>query len=638
VSVKQDHGRPRAIRVGALILLLLSLILVLSALMAETGTASPGSAGVAHPRGLAATTGSVLAGAPSPSAVIATTHGKVRGLTVTADGYPTYQTFFGIRYGQDTGGDNRWLPPKPANWKGVFDASTFGPIAPQSVINGDGDPDPARMNEDCLRLNIWTPKADRQKRAVVVYIHGGGYTLGNPNGSWYSGKRFAQDNVVYVDMAYRLGPWGFMDVGYLPGAPKQYKASGNLGLLDQRLALKWVHDNIAKFGGDPERVTIAGQSAGGWSDTIHLALPQSNKYFQRCIAMSGAMQVGDVDWAKQVAQWTMEAAGVTTFDEMKDLTVQQLNDAQDAVYTKYDYNWWCMLYRPIVDGITIKQDPKKSIRQGVGKNIPVMTGTTADELNYWLRWVDWGTLWGNDEATIPTLCSDIKAHGFRDLVYERMVVHAIDESGKTPQQIEDEYVASHPGSTKFQAFMNMLDDLTFRLPVTRLVENRLAAPGHKDNNYVYVFDWDSQDYYGNGTYPNDDPRAYQAAAYHAAEVGFAFGIPEEWSYGPWKEFAPYVPGHIGELYYGTWYPEMTWPSQLVPQLHRTWLQFIKTGDPNNRNIPHWPTYRPSTGRETLVFNTVPSVVSDWQGTDRALWNGVKGDPLYDCPTGTALTP
>ena len=97
----------------------------------------------------------------------------------------------------------------------------------------------------------------------------------------------------------------------------------NLGLLDQRLALQFVHDNIAKFGGDPNKVTLAGQSAGAWSDTIYMALPASNKLFQRCIAMSGAMQVGDVDWATRVAQMTMDAAGVTTFDQMKALTVQQ---------------------------------------------------------------------------------------------------------------------------------------------------------------------------------------------------------------------------------------------------------------------------------------------------------------------------
>ena len=645
MSVRQQHGRYRGARLGVLCLLTLGLTLGLATLLAGSSIAAPGSAGAAGmtgvvtPNAAAAAPSAAAADTPQQTVVVKTTHGAVRGRKVTADGYPIYNTFFGIPYGQDTGGANRWLPPKPANWTKIFDARDFGPIAPQSVVNGEGIDDPKLMNEDCLRLNIWTPKADNKKRPVIVYIHGGGFTEGNPTAPWFSGKRFAQDGVVYVDMSYRLGPWGFMDVGFLPGAPKAYKASGNLGLLDQRMALKFVHDNIARFGGDPNKVTLAGQSAGGWSDTIHMALPESNKLFQRCIAMSGAMQVGDVDWAKQVAKWTMEAAGVTTFAEAQALTVQQLNDAQDAVYTQYDSNWWCMLYRPIIDGITIKQDPKTSIRQGQGKNIALMTGTTADEMQYWLRWADWGTLYGDTEATIPSVYDDVANGGGRwDYAYERMVKHAIDASGKTAQQVEATYLAGHPGAAPFQAFMDMLNDLTFRVPVTRLVQNRLAAPQHRNNNYVYLFNWKSQKYYSNGTYPNDDPRAYQAGAYHAADIGFAFGIPEEWSYGPWKEFAPYVPGHILEQYWGTWYPEMTWPSQLVPQMHNTWVSFVKTGDPNNPNIPKWPTYKVSTGRKTLVFDTTPSITSDWRGSDRKLWNAAPGDPLYDCPTSIALTP
>ena len=634
-------------RLGVLCLLVLGLTLGLAGLVTGFSVAAPGTARVTAPHGRAVHVSAVAASATAKvakdasqlTAVVKTTHGPVQGLTVSADGYPTYQTYFGIRYGQDTGGANRWLPPKPANWTDVFDATHFGPIAPQSVINGEGIDDPAQMNEDCLRVNIWTPKADNGLRPVVVFIHGGGFTLGTPSGSWYSGKRFAQDGVVYVDLGYRLGPWGFMDVGFLPGAPAAYQASGNLGLLDQRLALQFVHDNIAKFGGDPNKVTLAGQSAGAWSDTIHMALPASNTLFQRCIAMSGAMQVGDLNWAKKVAQMTMDAAGVTTFAQAQALTVQQLNDAQDAVYGQYDSNWWCMLYRPIIDGITIKQDPKLSIRQGQGKNIALMTGTTADEMQYWLKWADWGTLYGGAEATIPSVYADAGTPGGRwNYTYERMVKHAIDISGKTPEQIQDAYLADHPGATPFQAWMTMLNDLTFRIPMTRFVENRLAAPKALNNNWVYLFNWQSQDYYGNGTYPNDDCRAYPAGAFHAADIGFAWGIPEEWSYGPWKEFAPYVPGHEMEQWWGTWYPEMTWPSQLVPELHNTYLQFIKTGNPNNPNIPSWPTYTTSTGRKTLVFDTTPSVTSDWYGNDRALWNAAPGESLYDCPTDVAIPP
>ena len=232
----------------------------------------------------------------------------VKGLKVTADGYPTYQTFFGIRYAQSAAPPNRWLPPKPANWTGTFDATKFGPMAEQSCINGYGSMDPEKMNEDSLRLNIWTPAADGKKRPVIVYIHGGGYTLGDPANPHYNGKRFAQEGVVYVDLSYRLGPFGFMDVSTIPGAPAKYKGSGNLGLLDQRMALRFIRDNISRFGGDPDRVTLSGGSAGAWSTTIHMALPESNKLFQRAIAVAGSPQCGDLDWAAKVTKMTMEAA------------------------------------------------------------------------------------------------------------------------------------------------------------------------------------------------------------------------------------------------------------------------------------------------------------------------------------------
>jgi len=581
-----------------------------------------------------------IAGAATAKTIVKTTQGIVKGKVVTSDGNPAYTTFFGIRYGQDTGGANRWLPPKPAKWSGVFDATEFGPIAPQSLINGYGDPDPAKMNEDCLRVNIWTPAADGKKRPVIVYLHGGGFTLGDPRGEYYSGKRFAQDGIVFVNLSYRIGPWGFMNVGMLEGAPAKYRNAGNLGLLDQRLALKFIKKNIARFGGDPNNITLAGQSAGAWSTAIHMALPQSNKLFNKAICMSGAPQVGDLQWSRKVAVETMKAAGVPApFDEAMKLTIEQLNDAQDKLYYTYDYNWWCMLYRPILDGIVIKQDPNKSIRQGQGRNIALMTGTTADEMRYWDYWVDWrkpADSYGPAvTATIPTLCDPGAGDpAWQTQTYERMVKNAVAQTGKTPEEIEAAYLASHPGDTPNDALWAMLNDLTFRIPVVRLVENRLSAPGHKDNNYMYVFDWDSQLY----LQPKHDPvKGLWAKAYHAVEVGFAFAIPDQWTYAPWKEYAPYEAGHQGEAGYGTFYPTKVWPDQVVDQVHRSFINFAVSGDPNNRYMPKWKTYTKSR-RTTAVFDTQPSIVKDWCRADRLLWAGVKGDPLYECPTAVALWP
>jgi para-nitrobenzyl esterase len=591
---------------------------------------------------------------PQTFVTVKTTHGAVKGLKVTADGYPTYDTFFGIRYAQSAAPPNRWLPPKVANWTGTFDATQFGPCAEQSVINGYGDPDPTKMNEDSLRINIWTPNADNAKRPVLVYIHGGGYTLGRPDAPYYNGKRMAQKGIVYCDLSYRLGPFGFMNISDVPGAPAEYRASGNLGLLDQRMALKFVHDNIARFGGDPDRVTVAGGSAGAWSTTIHMALPESNRYFQRAIAVSGSPQVGTKDWSTKVCQMTMAAAGVTTFDQLMALTPEQLNDAEDVIYQQYDPNWWCILYRPSIDGVVIKQDPKKSIRQGQGKDIALLTEASKDELTDWMSWANWfpsHPSWGfgTNVATIPAVCADVAAHpqltetwpadasgnNVWAFVYERMVANAVAESGKTPEQVEASYMTSYPGCTPNQAFFYMLSDLTFRIPSIRMAENRQAAPGHKNNTWVAMETWDSQRYMAVEPYAKFDPLGFPCGAYHEVGLGFALGIPEEWGSAKFYESGPYEAGHQGEAGYGAYYELKVWPSQLVPQHQKTWLAFIKTGNPNNPNIPKWAPYNTTT-RETLSFDAVPSVSSDWHPTDRLLWESVPGDPLYDCPTDTAI--
>ena len=163
--------------------------------------------------------------------------------------------------------------PKAANWTGTFDATQFGPCAEQSVINGYGDPDPDE-DERGQPAHQHLDAEGRQQEAPRPRLHPRRRLHPrSPGRPYYNGKRMAQKGVVYCDLSYRLGPFGFMNISDVPGAPAEYKASGNLGLLDQRMALKFVHDNIARFGGDPDRVTVAGGSAGAWSTTIHMALP-----------------------------------------------------------------------------------------------------------------------------------------------------------------------------------------------------------------------------------------------------------------------------------------------------------------------------------------------------------------------------
>ena len=234
--------------------------------------------------------------APQPistpgSAVALTRYGKVRGY-VRGGIY----TFKGIPYGADTGGANRWLPPKaPSSWSGTRSALTYGPVCPHPV-RGDWGKDEAQFiydwddgypGEDMLRVNVWTQHLDPQAKApVMVWIHGGGYSSGSSQElPFYDGENLARRGVVLVSLNHRLNALGFMDISQIGGPA--YRDSANVGLLDLAFALEWVRDNIAAFGGDPSRVTIFGQSGGGSKVTSLMAMPSAKGLFHRAVVQSG---------------------------------------------------------------------------------------------------------------------------------------------------------------------------------------------------------------------------------------------------------------------------------------------------------------------------------------------------------------
>src|SRR6185369_7545396 len=209
--------------------------------------------------------------------VVRTAAGELRGAHENG-----VAVFRGVPYAAAPVGELRFRPPAPVPpWQGVRDATTDGPIAPQgrsrlAHIMGDFE---RPQSEDCLTLNVWTPAADSKKRPVLVWIHGGAFASGAGSLPWYSGERLAANgDVVVVGVNYRLGALGFL---CLPGV-----SDGNLGLLDQVAALRYVRDNIAKFGGDPDNVTVVGQSAGAASIAIMMTMPQAQGLFRRAVLQS----------------------------------------------------------------------------------------------------------------------------------------------------------------------------------------------------------------------------------------------------------------------------------------------------------------------------------------------------------------
>ena len=289
--------------------------------------------------------------------------------------------FRGVPYAAPPVGDLRFAPPRPAQpWQGVRDARQDGPIAPQARsrlahIMGDFE---RPQSEDCLTLTIWTPAADAGKRPVLVWIHGGAFGSGAGSLPWYSGERFAANgDVVAVSINYRLGALGFL---CLPGV-----SSGNLGLLDQVAALRFVRDNIAAFGGDPDNVTVVGQSAGASSIAMLMTMPAAGGLFRRAILQStpfGRM-TRTLDDAHRIGQRLLEVLGLKPQQaaELKALPAPKFVTAQgELARLEKKFADAMAPFWPVIDGDVLPTQVATALKSGAGADVEVMIGTTREEM------------------------------------------------------------------------------------------------------------------------------------------------------------------------------------------------------------------------------------------------------------------
>ena len=269
-----------------------------------------------------------------------------------ADGVMTDEgvvAFLGLPFAEPPVGDLRFKPPVAVDsWDGPVDASEFGPACPQPVEPGQTLYQ--NQSEDCLTLNVWTPSADERKRPVMVWVHGGGWVYEGTEDPLYSGAHLAaRGDVVVVSMEYRMGVFGFSHFEDIPG-------SGNAGLLDQKLAFEWVRDHIEAFGGDPDNVTLFGESAGGMSATALMAMPSAKGLFHKAIAQSGAGSTArEVAYATAVSDAFLSAAGVTDVDELLDLTTEAVLAAQHVLTE--DAFLEDLLFGTVVDGDVFPRRP-----------------------------------------------------------------------------------------------------------------------------------------------------------------------------------------------------------------------------------------------------------------------------------------
>lgn len=370
--------------------------------------------------------------------------GAVRGFVEEGQ-----SVFLGVPYAAPPLGDLRFVAPEPAQrWDGTRNALAYGPTAPQHEPGWTIIPEPVEAGDDFLNLNVYTPEVGDARLPVLVWIHGGGFTAGCNRSPWYRGTRFARDGVVVVTIAYRLGIEGFLEID---GAPS------NRAVLDWIAALEWVQDNIAAFGGDESKVTIAGQSAGSAACVILLANPRANGLFRGAICQSGVADTRmSVDTARDLAKMVADHLGIApTREALTAFTPAELLGAHAALGLPQSFDRTAPGLKPFADGDVIPTSPLRAIRDGGAHELPVIAGATRHEINaVRMRFQADG-----DGAT-----SMLERLG---LERERHAAYA-----------------EHVGTD--DPLGQALTDATFRVPVQKFLEARGDSP-----TYAYDFRWPS---------------------------------------------------------------------------------------------------------------------------------------------------
>lgn len=327
---------------------------------------------------LVAASGLALPSVDKELNVLSTNSGKIRGKVLDSG----VRAWLGVPYAKAPVRDLRWQAPQKTSWSGVYNADRYAPqcIQPLRGSNINHYFGHEASSEDCLYMNIWAPEKapKKEKLPVVVWIHGGGFTLGSPSMANYSGEQLAPKGVIYVSLAYRLGILGFLAHPQLT-QESAHHASGNYGLLDQVAALQWIQDNIHKFGGDPERVTIMGQSAGSASVSLLQVSDLTQGLFQRAVGMSGSAFLFNAP-----AREDAELIGISLQDAFNVHSIGELRHiSADRILAKQlDCQLGCrgeIKVGPSIDGYFLTDSADKIFAQGKARDIPVLLGFTKDE-------------------------------------------------------------------------------------------------------------------------------------------------------------------------------------------------------------------------------------------------------------------
>ena len=474
---------------------------------------------------------------------------------------PRILVFKGIPYAAAPVGQLRWRPPQPVReWSGVKSASALGPTC---IGRNFGSISKSDMSEDCLYLNVWTPLTKPGERfEVLVWIHGGGFQGGGGYHPTYDGEEFAKQGVVVVSFNYRVGIFGFLahpDLTRESGA----NASGNFGLLDQVAALRWVRRNIAQFGGDPTKVTIAGESAGAYSVSALTASPLSRGLFRAAIAESGGYLVPKRDAMRSLADSEkigMQFAKSVDAPNLAGLRAMSADDLMKTVEQMPDF----FAFQPCIDGTFLKEPVYTTYSNHQESRVPVLIGSNTDEGAFLLP---------TQRSSATELRTRIEG-----------------QFGSNSHLLRTAY----PTDTAANLLRSELDsyaDDGFNYPMWKWAEL------HRQTGlavYYYVFGrvlptLPGQSYKG-------IPRN-QIGAFHGDEVPYAFGNLDLVASNA-LDGAPRK---------GRW---ETVDYSLSRTMFGYWVNFVKTGNPNGPGLPTWPRYEKSAGNPLMRFNSYAEVRPD----------------------------
>jgi para-nitrobenzyl esterase len=468
--------------------------------------------------------------------IVTTTTGTLRGRA--EDGLLAFR---GIPYAAAPAGAARWRAARPhPGWTGVRDAIGYGPSAPQPwlpggspVIGTHGD---RPFAEDCLTLNLWTPDLDAARRPVLVWIHGGGFLTGSGNMPAYATDTFARDgDLVGISINYRLGPLGF-----LAGAGDE-----NVWLTDQVAALQWIAGNVAAFGGDPDRITLAGQSGGAFSIAALAQHPGARDLFQRGILQSPPLGL-ELPTAEDAATRTRALArhlGHSSIGALRSEPWENLIVGTIGVLAEYaEFGEWSLAYRPVIDDATMPRHP-----------IEALTDTSLEMIIGWTR----------DEASFAFALDP----RYAETTSEQVTAWAAKRHPGRAEDLYHAYAATHPGRGPAGVLSQIVTDELFRCGGLRVAGQRARTWPVR----VYQFEVTS-------------PLAAGAlGATHCLDLPFTFANMNRWA------SAPFIQGlRKGVI------------GRVTGALHDAWIAFARHGDPSHPGIPPWEPYD-SDGHAVLVI-------------------------------------